>query len=105
MTKGLSFQPTIKKAELQNIVYTTQQTATVIIVHTNILHLYVPLLIPSPETQSISSNSIKSSFTLSVDSWTTDRRVIDTQLEYKLHIKKAHEKMFPGKFNCSSSNI
>ena len=49
------------------------------------------MLKPSPETQSNFSNSIKNSFTLSFDSWTTDRRVIDTQLENQLDTGSAHK--------------
>ena len=49
------------------------------------------MLIPSPETQSNFNNFIKVSFTLSFDSCTTDRRVIDTQLEYQLDFGSAHK--------------
>ena len=45
-------------------------------------HLYVPLLILDFETQLIRNESIKNSFSFSVDSWLKDRRFIGTELEY-----------------------
>ena len=53
------------------------------------------MLKPSPETQSNFNNSIKNSFTSSFDFWTTDRRVIDTQLEYQLDIGSSQKTNSP----------
>ena len=55
------------------------------------LDLFVPMVIPSPETQSNFNNSIKNNFNLSSESWTTHRRVIDTQLECQLDIGSVHK--------------
>ena len=49
------------------------------------------MLIPSVETQSNFNNSFKNTFTLSFDSWTTDRRVFDTQVEDQFDIECAHK--------------
>ena len=35
-------------------------------------------------------DSFKGSFTLSFDSWSTDRKTVDTQLEYQVDIRSAH---------------
>ena len=55
------------------------------------------MLIPSPETQSDFNNSMKNSSTKSIDSWKTDRRVIDTHLHYQLDIGIAHKISSPKK--------
>ena len=80
--KVLGFHLTFKTTVLQKTVYTRLPAARVNIVHFNHLHLFVPMLIPSPETQSNFNRSIRESFTSSFDSWTTDWKAIDTQLEY-----------------------
>ena len=51
----------------------------------------MPMLIPSPETQASFNNATKKSFTHSFNFWTTDRRVIDTEVEYQLDIGSAHK--------------
>ena len=53
------------------------------------------MLRPSPETRSSSNNSIKNSFTLSFDTWKTDRTVNDTQFQYQLNIGSAHKTRSP----------
>ena len=40
-------------------------------------------------------DSIKDSFTLSFDSWTSDRKVVDTQLEYQIDIGRAQNIIIP----------
>ena len=40
-------------------------------------------------------DSIKNSWTLSFDSWSTDRKTIDTQLEYQVDIRSAQNKNSP----------
>ena len=78
ITKGLGFHPSIETVGLQIFEYTTLPEATVVIVTINNLHFFVPMLVPSPETQSNFNNSLENSFTLSFESWTTDRRVNGT---------------------------
>ena len=65
IAKGLSFHLAFKTEGFQNKTYTTLLAATVISVHFIHIHLFVPMLIPHPETQSDFNNSIKKSFTLS----------------------------------------
>ena len=41
------------------------------------LYLFVPSFIPDAETQVMFNDSIKNSFTLSFDSWVTDRKIVN----------------------------
>ena len=93
--KGLTFHLTFKTAVFKNLVQTTLPAATVTNVQISHLHLFVPMLIPSPETQSNFNNSIRNSFTFPFDSWTTGGRVIDRQLEYQFDIGSAHDIQSP----------
>ena len=51
--------------------------------------LYVSILIPDAETQMMFNDSFKKSFTFSNNSWGTDRKTIDTQLEIQVDIGSA----------------
>ena len=55
----------------------------------NILYLYVPIFVPSAETQAIFNESNKKSFTLSFDSWYTDNKVVEDGLEFQIDIGSA----------------
>ena len=77
----MQFHIYFKTADSQVIIYTTfgsDITATF-----DMLFLYVPTFIPDAATQGLFNDSTKSSFTLSFSSWFTDRRVVDTGLEYQ----------------------
>ena len=91
ITQGLGIHLTFRTADSHSIVYTTLPAATVVSVHISDLYLFVPKLIPSPEIQSSFNYSVKNGFTLSFDSWTTDRRVCDTQLYFQLNFESAHK--------------
>ena len=54
----------------------------------NSLYLFVPTYIPSPETQLMFNDSIKNSFSLSFDSWTTDRKIVNTGLRISIGCRK-----------------
>ena len=86
VTKNLGFHITSKTNDLQDIVYTTLPQAKVINVTFDNLHLFLPKIIRNPDTQVMFKESIKNSFTLLFDSWTTGRRVISTGSEYQLDI-------------------
>ena len=87
ITKGLGFQLTLKTADLQNILYTS--IADDIDVTINNLYLFVPTLIPDAATQTMFNNSIKDNFKISFDSWTSERKVVNTGLEYQVDIGSA----------------
>ena len=59
-------------------VYSTLAEAAIINITFNSWHLFVPNFNPSPETHVKINESIKKSFTLSFESWTTDRKVVNT---------------------------
>ena len=67
--------------------YTT--LANDILVKMDKLFLYVQILIPDAETQIMFNDSFKKKSTLSFESWSTDRKTVDTQLEYQVHIGSA----------------
>ena len=102
VTKGLGFHISFKTADLQDILFTT--IATDINVTINSLYLFVPTFIPDAQTQLMFNDSIKNSFTLSFDSWTTDRKIVNTGLEYQVDIGSSANINSPQIFNCFSSN-
>ena len=51
--------------------------------------MFIPQLIPSPETQVIFKEAISQTFTLSYESWTTDRKPVDTAKEFQVDISSA----------------
>ena len=51
--------------------------------------MFIPQLIPSPETQVIFNEAISQTFTLSYESWTTDRKPVDTAREFQVDISSA----------------
>ena len=53
------------------------------------LYQHVPKLIPDAQTQVLFNDSIRNSFTLSFDSWFTDRKPVDTGLEFQVNIGSA----------------
>ena len=55
----------------------------------NNLYLFVPTFIPNAETQTMFNKAIQNNFTLSFDEWTTDRRIVNTGLEFQLDIGSA----------------
>ena len=79
ITKQLRFHLSFKTAELQDIIYTSIGDDSK--VSFDELFLYVPVFSPDSQTQIMFNDSIQSSFTLSIDSWITDRKTVDTQLE------------------------
>ena len=53
------------------------------------LYQHVPKFIPDAQTQVLLNDSIRNSFTLSFDSWFTDRKPVDTGLEFQVNIGSA----------------
>ena len=72
----------------QDILYTTlgDNDVNVII---NSSNLFIPQIIPSPETQVYFNEAISKTFTLSYESWTTDRKNVDTAKEFQLDLSSA----------------
>ena len=86
-TKNLGFQLTFKTADLKNILYTTY--ANPINVTNKYLYLFVPIFIPSTETQAMFDESIRNKYTISFDSWYTERKVVNDGQEFQVHIGSA----------------
>ena len=84
LTKNLGFHLTLKTNDLQNIIFTTM--ATDINVTINSFYLYVPILIPNTETQVMFNESSKNSYTITYDSWYTERKVSPDGKELQVDI-------------------
>ena len=82
--KQLGFHLTFKTTDLQDINSTT--LGDNIKVNFDKLFFFVPKFIPDAQTQIMFNDSFKKSFTLSFDSWSTDRKTVDTQLENQVDI-------------------
>ena len=81
MSENLGFRLTFKTADLQDIIYTTIGDS--IDTTNNNFCSFVPAFIPSAETQAMFNESIRNNFTLSFDSWYTDRKVVNDGLEFQ----------------------
>ena len=77
----------MKTANLQDLLFTTMDPN--IDVTINSLYFFVPTLIPDAATQSMFNNSIKDNFKISFDSWTSERKIVNTGLEYQVDIGSA----------------
>ena len=86
-TKQLGLNLTLKTVDLQDIIYTT--VGDDIKVNFNKFFLFLPIFIPDAQTQAMFNDSIKDSFLLSFDHWTSDRKTVDIQLEYQVEIGSA----------------
>ena len=84
ITKKLVFHKVFQTGDLQNIVFTKLAEATIIIVTFDNLHLFVPTIIPSLVLQVNFNEYVNNSFTISFGSWTKDRKVFNTRLDYHL---------------------
>ena len=95
ITKGLGFELDLRTSNRKrDILYTTLDDDDVKVTINNI-SLFIPQLIPSPETQVIFNEAISQTFTLSYESWTTDRKPVDTAREFQLDISSASNKNSP----------
>ena len=89
ITKGLGFELDLRTSNRKrDILYTTLDDDDVN-VNINSISLFIPQLIPSPEQQVIFNEAISQTFTLSYESWTTDRKPVDTPREFQLDISSA----------------
>ena len=89
ISKGLGFELDLRTSNgKQDILYTNlgDNDVNVTITSTN---LFIPQTIPSPETQVYFNEAISKTFTLSYESWTTDRKPVDTAREFQIDISSA----------------
>ena len=79
ITKGLGFELDLRTSNRKrDILYTTIDDDDVNVT-INSISLFFPQLIPSAETQVIFNEAISQTFTLSYESWTTDRKQLIQQ--------------------------
>ena len=95
ITKGVGFELDLRTStRKKDILYTTLEdndvNATI-----NSISLFVPQIIPSPETQNIFNEAISKTFSLSYESWTTDRKPVNTAREFHIDISSASTKKSP----------
>ena len=93
ITKQLGFHLTFKTADLQDIIYTI--LVENFRVNFGKLFLFVRILNPDAQVQIMFNDSVKDSFTLSFDSWSSDRKTADTELEYQVDIRSAQNNNSP----------
>ena len=87
ITKNLGFHLTFKMNDLQNILFTT--IATDINVTIISLYLYIPILILSTSTQVMFNESIMKNFTITYDSWYTERKLSTDGNELQVDVGSA----------------
>ena len=89
ITKNLGFQLKFKMNGLQYIIFTT--IANDINVTINSLYLYVPILIPNTQTQVMFIESILNKYTITFDSWYTERKNSNDGRELQVYIASAQK--------------
>ena len=89
ITKNLGFHLIFKMNDLQDIIFTT--VADDINVTINSLYLYVLQLIPSTTTQVMFNESIMNNYTITYDSWYTERKLSSDGRELQVDIGSAQK--------------
>ena len=93
ITKNLGFHLIFKMNDLQDIIFTT--IADDINVTINSLFLYVRQLIPSTATQVMFNESIMNNYTITFDSWYTERKISNDGRELQVDIGSAQNNNSP----------
>ena len=75
--------------DLQDIIFIT--IATDINVTIDSLHLYVPILIPNIQTRNLLNESIMNNYTITFDSWYTERKISNDGSELQFGIGSAQK--------------
>ena len=89
ITKGLGFELDLRtSSRKRDILYSTLGDIGVNVTINNI-SLFVPQIIPCPEAQDIFDEAISKTFSLSYESWTTDRKPVNTAREFQIDISSA----------------
>ena len=90
LTKGIGFELELKTSNRkQDILYSTivDNGNNITIIN---FSLYIPTIVPSPETQVFFNEAISKTFSISYQSWTTtDRKPVDTAKELQIDISSA----------------
>ena len=94
ITKNLGFHLIFKLNDLQDIIFTT--AATDINVAIISLYLYVPIIVPSSDTQLLFNEAIMNNFTITFDSWYTERKISKDGREIQVNIGRAQKNNSPN---------
>ena len=89
ITKNLGFHLKFKMKDLQDIIFTT--IADDINVTINSLYLFVPVLIPNSQTQVMFNEAIMKNYTITFDSWYTERKISNAGRELQVDIGSAQQ--------------
>ena len=89
ITKGLGFELDLRTSIRKPDIFYTTLGENDVNVTINSINLFIPQIIPSPETQVYFNEAISKTFTLSFESWTTDRKPVDTAREFQVDISSA----------------
>ena len=87
ITKNLGFHLKFKMNDLQDILFTT--IANHIKVTINSLYLFVPKFVPSTTTQVMFNEAIMNNYTITFDSWYTERKISNDGREFQVDIASA----------------
>ena len=88
-TTKIEFHLKLKRNDLQHYIFTTK--ATDINVTINSLYLYVPILIPNSQTQILFNESIMNNYTITFDSWYTERKISNDGRKLQVDISSAQK--------------
>ena len=89
ITKLLELHLIFKKNDLQDFIFMT--VAADINVTINSLHLYVPILFPNSQTQVLFNESTMNNYTITFDSWYTERKISNDGRELQADIGSAQK--------------
>ena len=89
ITKKLGFHLKFKMNDLQDIIFTT--LANDINVTINSLYLFVPILIPNSQTQVMFNETFMNNYTITFDSWYTERKISNDGRELQVDIGSAQK--------------
>ena len=79
--------------DLQDIIFTTIADDNNVII--NSLYLYVPQVIPSTSTQVMFNEAIMNNYTITFDSWYTERKISNDSREFQVDIGSAKNTIGP----------
>ena len=87
IAKNLGSHLIFQTNDLQDIIYTTLATDVNVTIRS--LYLFVPIMIPKTETQFLFNESIGDTYTITYDSWYTERKLSTDGNELQVHIGSA----------------
>ena len=89
ITKGLGFELDLRTSNRKQDILNTTLGDNDVNITINSNNLFVPQIKPSPESQVYFIEAISKTFTLSYESWTTDRKPVNTAREFQVDISSA----------------